>query len=201
MESLDSLVSGFLIAASVAIIGAVIGASLSSKYDRERRKTETSLDFIKEFFSNDFVYCRESLWWTKEAVLDNEVSVKHIARAFVYPVKEGYYYDGKLVGHFLEVQHLIVYFGFLERLGISIKRGYVNLDEIKDGLSNIMIWNGELVSKICDAIEEMSTEKDLHYIENIRLVYETLDLCSISNVYGHEIPNSCIELKESEKHD
>ena len=213
METFDTLVSGFFIAASVAIIGAAYGSYINNKYDRERGRTEKTLEFINEFYSKEFAHCKESLWWTKEAVLDNKVSIKYIAKAFIYPLKEGYYYNGKHVpedGGLLEIQHLFVYFGFLQRLGLSIEKEYVNKNEIKAGLCNMMLWNGELITKICDSIEDMATErelyyikneKEIHYIKHIRKVYETLDLSSISEVYGHEIPYSCIELKQSEKQD
>jgi len=117
----------------------------------------------------------------------------------LYPIPKGSKsYSGELVDNLTEHNHLSIYLGFLERLSLSIEKKYVDVNSIKEALSDAMIWHAELVLKICDSIEykaqkqkenhdkTVSTKNDkdldgrlsltLKSIKNIKNLHESLGL-------------------------
>ena len=188
----DSIVA--LVAAIVgAIVAAIVGAYYYKKSDRDRRKIEKTIDFIDEFYSKEFIMHRRVLWNTQLKVQDNnntKASIENIALGFLYPIpRYSKPYDGEMFDDLTEHNHISMYLGFLERLSLSIKKKYVDVNSIKEAFSDAMIWHAELILKICDSIEYNAQEQKRKHdesasIKNDKGLHGRLDLTlkSIKNI-------------------
>ncbi|WP_321430523.1 hypothetical protein [uncultured Methanolobus sp.] len=125
--------------------------------DNKRIKTETTIDFIKEFYSIDFISHRKAVSFLKNKVkvsTHQQQFINSIACGFVYPMPEGVkYYEGKVIDGLTEHQHIKLYLAFLQRLAISIENKQVDIASIKKAMADALIWHAELVLKVCTEIQ------------------------------------------------
>nr|WP_321496356.1 hypothetical protein [uncultured Methanolobus sp.] len=147
--------------------------------DNKRIKTETTIDFIKEFYSIDFISHRKAVSFLKDKVkvsTSQQQFIESIACGFVYPMPAGVtYYKGNVIDGLTEHQHIKLYLAFLQRLAISIENDQADLASVKKAMADAFIWHAELVLKVCNEIQVQAQDKfklikcpaqlviDLHY--------------------------------------
>jgi hypothetical protein len=139
------------------------------RLDTNRRKTETTLAFIKEFYSNEFMFHRKALWNLHKKTVNNELSIEKIAEDFVYPFSKILIPDTEHKKVILtEHNHLTMYLSFLQRLSISIDKDQVDVEAIKKAISDAMIWHAELALKVCYEIIDKADQKFEVYEEKLK---------------------------------
>jgi hypothetical protein len=70
-------------------------------------------------------------------------------------------YTGDEVFGLTEHPHLTLYFGFVERLGLSIKRNEVDIAVIKEALSYEFLWHADLIRTIAKRLESLAIERSI----------------------------------------
>ena len=152
-----------------ALATGIVGLITSRINDKKRIQTETTITFIKEFYSEDFMFHRKALWNLHQNVMRGNTDVEKIAQRFVYPSNKQHKRCSPLTHciHHLskfsykkqnltEHNHLSMYLSYLQRLAISIDKKQIDVESIKKAISDAMIWHAELSLKVCDNIERLA---------------------------------------------
>lgn len=141
------------------------------RLDTERRKTETTLAFIEEFYSEEFMFHRKALWNLHKKAMFNIISIEDMAKKFVYSGD----YDSRFISDITSTEdilkehnHLTMYLSFLQRLAISIDKDQVYVELIKEAISDAMIWHAELSLKVCYAIKGLADDQLSKYKKKVK---------------------------------
>ncbi|WP_407281701.1 hypothetical protein V7O61_11605 [Methanolobus sp. WCC1] len=151
----------------ITLLVGIVTIQYNRHQDNKRIKTETTIDFIKEFYSIDFISHRKAVSFLEDKIKVSSHQrqfIKSIARGFVYPIPHGVeYYEGKVIDGLTEHQHIKLYLAFLQRLAISIENKQVDITSIKKAMADALIWHAELVLKVCNEIQKQAqTNSNLH---------------------------------------
>lgn len=184
-------------------MGAMIGAGsfhfLALKRERRQNVAKRTQDIIDQFFSKEFISHRAAIWKMREQVLSNSASISHIAAGFIYPM-EGECYDGSEVYGLTEHEHLTLYFGFIERLGLAVEHEEINAESIKKAFCYEFVWHADLIRAVAKAARAKAEEGNCRvpsFAGNVDKILELLGL----GVELDQIDNSHFPLKEHEKND
>lgn len=114
---------------------------------RSEKRRDTSIEFINEYFSTDFLVHRISVGELRRKVKLGTTAVDDVAGGFWYPGSKNYY-KGDVTDGLNEHQHLEAYFGFLVRIWHSDKNGLLDVDLLQSALSTSYDWEKKFVSKV-----------------------------------------------------
>ena len=192
-----TIILPFVSALIGALFSAVLFHNLAMRREKQQQIYQHTQEIVNHFYSKEFIGQRVALWKMRSAVLDDKVSIRFISYGYIYPI-ENKCYDGSIVEGLSEHQHLTLFFGFIERLGLYLKKKQIDKDMIISALSYEFIWKADLIRAIAEDVKLIAKENSTitpSFVENVFVVLNTLKLKKEHD----QINESHYQLKESEK--
>ncbi len=168
----------FISALIGALFSAVLFHNLAMRRERRQQIYQHTQEIVNQFFSKEFIGHRVALWAMRSAVLEKKASIRFIAYGYIYPIKNKAY-DGSQIDGLTEHQHLTLFFGFIERLGLYIRNKQIDRGMVKAALSYEMLWKADLIRAIAEEIRAIAREtssQEPTLVNNVLLVLDTLEI-------------------------